>query len=384
MLRMAVGHSNDPDPADAASDVVRQCREQLDGLEPDVALLLATIDMDHQPLLDRIAEACPHTSLVGATTDGEFSSVLGYQEDSVSLAMFSSGTIDLSTGVGRNLSRDLQAACRQAVDQARSGTNQDPRLCFVLPDTRGVDPDSIVAALHGLLGPNVTILGGGSSATDPSNWRSYQFAGSERLEDSLAILLFSGPLELSTGVATGWKPLGKAGLITRAHENLVFEIDGEPAIEFFKRYVGTPSPALIATPLAVFESDSEDYYLRAPTAYDEESGSVTFFGSIPENARVRLSHSSTEDILDGASESFDLARAHYPESKRPEAALLVSCAVRKMLLGGRTGEEMSRFTAGIEPSLPVCGFYAYGEIGPLADDKTRFHNTTIVTLLLGT
>ncbi|HUF09686.1 MAG TPA: FIST C-terminal domain-containing protein [Rhodothermales bacterium] len=91
-----------------------------------------------------------------------------------------------------------------------------------------------------------------------------------------------------------------------------------------------------------------------------------------------------EHILAGATESFEIARSHYPESKQPEAALLVSCAVRKMLLGARTGEEMSGFNSPQQPSLPVCGFYAYGEIGPLADGATHFLNTTIVTLLLGT
>ena len=381
---MAVGHSDDPDAGDAASEVISLCREQLRGLEPNAALLLAAIDMDHQKLLDEIKEAFPDIPLVGATTAGEFSSVLGYQEGSVSLAMFSSDTVHLSVGLGRNLSKDPLEACQTAVREAKASIDSDPVLCFILPDTADVDPSLIVATLRELLGPGVAILGGGSGAVDPQSWQSYQFAGSERLQDSLPILLFSGPLQLSTGVATGWRPLGKAGIVTKSQANLVYEIDGEPALDFYKRYVGTPSAALIGTPLAVFESESADYYLRAPIAYDETSGSVTFFGTVPERARVQLSHSSTDDILDGATESFEQARKNYPESKQPEAAILVSCAVRKMLLGIRTGEEMNSFNSPREPSLPVCGFYAYGEIGPLADGTTHFLNTTIVTLLLGT
>lgn len=386
MFKMAVGHSDDPDPADAAAEVLDQCRAQLGGLEPDAALLLASIDIDHEELLERLEQSLPDVPLVGATTVGEFSSVLGYQEDSVSLAMFSSDTVDVSVGLGRNLSQDPAAACRAAVTQATSSTDQNPVLCFILPDTSGVDPSQIVASVTELLGPKVAVLGGGSGAVDMDtrNWQSYQFIGSEKLEDSLPILLFSGPLQLSAGVATGWKPLGKAGVVTKSKANLVYEIDGEPALDFFKRYVGTPSAAIVSTPLAVFESESDEYYLRAPTAYDEASGSVTFFGTVPESARVRLSHSSTDDILAGATESFERARERYPQSKQPEAALLVSCAVRKMLLGGRTGEEMNRFKSQYESSLPVCGFYAYGEIGPLADGTTQFLNTTIVTLLLGT
>jgi hypothetical protein len=310
--------------------------------------------------------------------------MLGFEEDSVTLALFSSDAVDITVGLGRDLSKDLDAACRTAVRQASSATGKDPVLCFILPDTANIDQSDIAGRLGELLGSEALVIGGGSSAADPQDWKSFQFFGRELLQDSLPILLFSGPLACSAGVATGWNPLGKAGVVTRAQASVVHEIDSEPALEFFKRYVGSPSPALIGTPLAVFESNARDYYLRAPLEYDVKSGAVTFFGPVPEGSRVQISHTSTDDMLEAATRSFESARTLYPASKAPEAALLVSCAVRKMLLGARTKDEMSQFDRLNESSLPVCGFYAYGEIGPLDDGKSHFLNQTIVTLLFGT
>ncbi|MGF1493209.1 MAG: FIST N-terminal domain-containing protein [Microcoleaceae cyanobacterium] len=77
MLKFAVGHSNDPDSEAAISEVIEQIHSSLGDVSPNAGILFAAIDFEHTLILNRIVEAFPGICLVGGTTDGEVSSVLG-------------------------------------------------------------------------------------------------------------------------------------------------------------------------------------------------------------------------------------------------------------------------------------------------------------------
>jgi hypothetical protein len=60
-----------------------------------------------------------------------------------------------------------------------------------------------------------------------------------------------------------------------------------------------------------------------------------------------------------------------------------SCAIRKLMLGTRTGTELEIARKELGDSLPITGFYCFGEIAPMRDGGVRFHNETMVAVLLG-
>jgi hypothetical protein len=123
--------------------------------------------------------------------------------------------------------------------------------------------------------------------------------------------------------------------------------------------------------------------MRAPNSYDKESGSVTFFADIPAGAIVQITDASREDILAASETSLKEALANYPGTK-PSAVFLVSCAARRRILGTLTQQEYQLVKNHLSEELPCSGFYAYGEIAPLApDSQAKFHNKTFVTLLMG-
>jgi len=80
---MAVGHSDDIDPGDAVAAVLEQCDRSLDGARATAGLLFSTSDTDLVPIVAGVRRAYPDIQLVGSTSAGEMSSVLGFQEDSV-------------------------------------------------------------------------------------------------------------------------------------------------------------------------------------------------------------------------------------------------------------------------------------------------------------
>jgi hypothetical protein len=389
MFRMAVGHSDDIDIDAALAQVFAECDAALAGAPARAAILFGAWDVDHQALVDSVLGHYPGIELAGATTAGEMSSVIGFSEDSVALAVFATDSVEITTGLGENLAADPSRATRDAVAMARARATEPSRLCLVMPTIGGTEAGVIFDGLRAALGPGVPIVGGGASPEDPAapigTTRSRQLANRDVTEDSIAILLFSGDLAFSVGVETGWQGVGPLGIVTRTSDEGVLEIDGRPAIDFYARYLGTGQQPPIANPLAVFEGGGSDrFYLRTPINWDPESGRVGFFGVVPDGATVQITVAGTEQIFEGAKASMQDALDAFPKGRLPDAALLYSCATRRVLLGTRVGREVEMIRDLLGVSIPIAGMYCLGEIAPMASpDRTQFHNATMVSVLLG-
>jgi hypothetical protein len=392
MFKAYVGHSNDPDSEFAVIEVLQQCLEALAGAVPQAGVLFAAFDFDHQLILDQIQTTFPNIQLIGSTTNGEMSSVMGFQEDSLTLLLFCADRIEIRAGLGRGISKNLSGAIDEAIEMATAKLSGPPQLCLTFPDGLTTSGVSLLEALKQGLGKQVPILGG-IAADNYTFEKTYQFFQGEVIRDAIPILLFSGELSYSYGVASGWKPIGAQSLVTKAEGNIVYEIDGKPALDFYEYYLGIDrfSGGYTIHALAIFEADLENFYLRAPIKYDSAAGSITFFSDIPVGAIVQNTTAVRPDILNATGTSLESALASY-HGESPALALLISCAARRRILGTQAKEEFEIIKAHLPDNLPCCGFYAYGEISPLVDatgprtvgDKeTQFHNQTFVTLLLG-
>lgn len=230
------------------------------------------------------------------------------------------------------------------------------------------------------------MVGGGSAPRSNRHpvRESWQFYGDQVVRDSVPVLLFSGPLSYSFGTDAGWRPVGPRGRITDVSGGDVRQIDGKPALAFYERYLGTGFEPAFANPLAVFDEGAERFYLRAPVQHDPGTGTVTVSGDVPEGAEVQLTTAATEEIFDGTRAALTQAIGQFPDGHEPGAALLFSCAIRKYLLGTRTGTEYDIAKEMLGAAVPLCGFYSFGEIAPLDEGgETRFHNEAMVALLLG-
>ena len=385
---MAVGQTDELDGEFAAQEILSQCADALDGQEPQAGLLLASHDLDIEEFLSAVTAAYPGMDLIGCSTIAPMSSVADYVEGSTTLTLFASDVLDFTVGLGTDVAAGAGSAARQAVEDATRKTDKPPALLIVTPTVEQFDPTAVTVEIGEVLGPTVPVIGGGAAPDFPiaMPWLGgVQFYGNQVLTNSLPVLLISGPLKVSVGVAHGWSPVGKTAVVTRSDDYTVYEIDGEPILDFYHRYLGVGSEPAIANPLAILDDDTGRYYLRAPMQYNESDGSATFFGSIPQGATVQLAMATTDEILSGTDASVAEAVAGFPRGSMPEAALIASCAVRNFLLGTRTSGEIERIRTGLDRGLPVSGFYAFGEIAPLGVNSTpSFHNETCVTVLIGT
>lgn len=389
MLQTAVVHSVELDSQDAVEDALDQCREKLGDVKPQAGILFAGIYHDFQLILDKINNAYQGIEIIGCTTDGEMSSVYGFAEDSIVLMMFYSDELRFVAGVADRISESTISYVQKAAETALSGLGKEPKLCIATPSSLTVDGEDVIAGLKKSFGDAFPIFGG--TAGDQWNIQeTYQFCNTRVFTDAAPFLIVAGPLLYSSGLDCGWMPIGQKEKITRSVKNVVYEIGDQTALQFYKHYLGNSISANVVGhmgdfPLAVYVDDGERFYLRSspfdiPTS-DEEG--ITFVATVPEGATVQITTAPRDDIIMAAKHSVRSAMDEYP-GEHPAVAICFSCAARKFILGSRVEEEYKNLKDNY-PSLPVAGFYTYGEIGPLQRDKpSLFHNDTFVSLLIGT
>jgi hypothetical protein len=387
MFTMAVGHSDELDPQDAIAAAIDECRSALAGRLPQAGVLFSAFDSFDRSSVAAVREAFPGVQIMGTTSSAELTSAGGFKEDSVALALFASDVVDVTVGLGSGLGDDVEAACRSAAEQALSATARAPKVCIVLAEAFVMDPQRTLNAMAGALPEGVVIVGGGSARSDFFATRSptFQFCNERVVTDGVAILLFSGPLAFSIAVGTGWKPIGPTGTVTSSAFGALHGIDGRPALEFLARYLDVTGPDAYGNPLAVVEAGADESYFRVIQGSNAETGSVALSGLIPVGATVQLTTGDTDAILSGTRAALVRASEGFPSGSSPEAALIFSCAVRKFVLGSRTGVETELARSVLGASVSLAGMYCSGEISPVRGATTsRLLQESFVTLLLGT
>lgn len=384
MFKVAVGHSIDPDSKAAAEEVIAQCQKTLAGDSPQAAILLSAINFEHQMVLDSIYQTFPGIALIGGTTVGEMSSAMGFQEDSLTLVLFCSDEVDIQAGFGKNVSQNAAAATHQAILETQV---EEPKFCYVISEGIGVDGVAVINGFRETLGEGVPIFGG-LAGDDWQFDKTYQFFGNQVLRDSVTVLTFSGNLLVSYGVATGQHPIGRQGTVTASTGSTLHKVDHQSVKVFYERYFGNALSVQLAGgswggAVAVFEPGQDNFYIRSPNHQDEMTGSIDYFGNIPEQSTIQFTETNTEDLLAAAEEALIRAQQTY-RGTSPSAALIISCSSRLKLLGTKASEE-HKIAQKVLGNLPNIGFHAFGEICPLSQNgKSFFHNETFTVVLIGT
>lgn len=378
-MRIAVGHSDEPEAGVAVAEALAQVESQVQGGRPIAVSVYTCKATDHAGAVAAIRARLPGIPLIGCTTDGECSSVLCFAEDSVVVTLFLSDTLLAHSAMAVGLSKGVRTTVARAwADLARHGT---PSLVVVLSESLGVSGSAVVTALDAHVPAGIPVVGG----TAGDQWEfteTHQFCDDAVLTDAVVLLGFFGPMRVAVGVASGWQPMGPRARVTRSEGSVVSEIDGQPALAWFADYFGqreAPSPE---HPFAVYDPpDSDEFYLRAPIQLAAD-GALVFTGDVPTGTAVRITEATRDAILGGAAEAVAAAAERFDGV--PSALLVFSCAARKQVLGTRTREEVDRLQARTGRDLPLAGFYTYGEVARISPDSpVRFHNETVVAVLLG-
>jgi hypothetical protein len=273
--------------------------------------------------------------------------------------------------------------CGAALGEALKG--DDLAGVFVLSDGLNVNGSELVAGIIGAIGPNIPLTGG--LAGDGSAFSETLVGGdcAPQPHAVAAIGFYGGAIQIGHGSAGGWDVFGPRRRVTRSSGNILFELDGEPALDLYERYLGEedskglPGSALLF-PIQVHDADRPDSaVVRTVLAVDNAARSMTFAGDVPQGWTAQLMRGSFDRLADGAADAARQARTRLDvDAKDQQFSILVSCIGRRLLMGQRTTDEIEAASAELGASSLRVGFYSYGEISPHAKSGLcELHNQTM-------
>lgn len=202
----------------------------------------------------------------------------------------------------------------------------------------------------------------------------------------VGIGFYGDQLKIGYGSMGGWDSFGVDRLVTKSKANILYELDGYPALSLYKKYLGDnaaklPSSALLF-PLNLKITNSDISLVRTILSVNEADGSMIFAGNIPEGEFVRLMKANFDNIIQGANGAADMSRISLGDSD-PDLAILISCVGRKLVLKQRVEEELESVREVVGSHTTITGFYSYGEICPIKpfDQQCELHNQTMTVTL---
>jgi hypothetical protein len=196
----------------------------------------------------------------------------------------------------------------------------------------------------------------------------------------VALGLYGARLRVGCGSRGGWDPFGPERRITKSAGNVLHELDGEPALDLYKRYLADHAARLPASgllfPLAI-RGETGEPVVRTILAIDDAARTLTFAGDMPVGYRARLMKANVEHLVDGASSAAHTSLTGT-EITSPDLALLISCVGRKLVLKQRVEEEVEAVREAFGPHTVITGFYSYGEVAPFSPAaRCELHNQTM-------
>ncbi len=383
MFKAVVGQTEGTNTPRVTRTVIGQCRAQLKGLCPTAGILFAADHFDHALAVGGIAAAFPGLELAGCTSSGEMSSFMGFSQDSMCLVLFASDTISIASGIGLGLSKAAGNAVRHAVADARSRLDGEPSLCFIFPCVLSGGIETVLSTIYETLGPGCKLFGGVAGADQFTVSKILQFSRKSVYSDGVSVLLFAGPLKVSSVICNSWEPVGYRSVVDAVDGNRVKRIGGRTALRFFREAFGPYAVPLYEMPLAIFE-DNGRFYLRSPIRFDENDESLDCATPIPEGQKIQLTEATPESIITNLKDRLHRLVEDVDEDWCPRVALLFSCVSRRWIMGLRTREELALSISALPANIPIAGFYTFGEIAPIAETKMpKLHNCTLVAVLLG-
>ena len=358
--------------------------EKIESIHIDANLFLLFISPDFNlkdDVLLSLNLKYPKSTIIGCSTAGEISDVT-VKDKTISLT-----AIQLEKTTLKKVSfqiKDMNCSYKAGEEIANKLDENDLKHVIVLSDGLNVNGADLVSGLKSKI-PHVSITGG--LAADGSAFNKTFVINDGKIVDKTIVGLgfYGDDLKVGYSSKGGWDSFGIERLVTKSNKNVLYELDGMPALEIYKSFLGEyandlPSSGLLF-PLSMRNSKNTTPLVRTILAINEEDQSLTFAGNIPQDSYVRLMKANIDRLISGAEDSAISANKNLKETS--ELAILISCVGRRLVLKQLVEEEVEVVRDVIGDKPCITGFYSYGEIAPFGEfSPCELHNQTMTITTL--
>lgn len=378
------------DPERAASECVSAALAGRTAGPEDLVLVFPTSDHDPYRFFEAARQASGAAQVVGCTSFAGFTVDTHVARGAVATYLPAEG---LTFGIAAtdSISRDIYSAARQVTELAcdRAGGEGEYSALLVLADGLAGDQREVVRGSYAVTGATVPLVGG-AAADDTTMSATYQFAEGAVMSNGLVAVWINSPYPLGVGVEHGWHPIGEPMIVTRAEKNIIYEIDGQAAVDAYLSHRGSDLlPGDVnGSPEGSFAGATFDHPLGLANVsgrFDGRhilgrtpGGALIMFGHVSDQSVVQVLAGEPTDLVDAAKRAALDAAAQL--GRPPRGGLVFSCTGRVPALGARVSAEAAAVAAGLS-GAPVGGFYTFGEFARVTG-STGFHNATAVVLAL--
>ncbi|MBI4602444.1 MAG: FIST C-terminal domain-containing protein, partial [Planctomycetes bacterium] len=223
---------------------------------------------------------------------------------------------------------------------------------------------------------------GGMASGGRSPGSSRLILGPKVVRDGAAVAVISGRARVRPVVSQGCRPFGKHLVVTRAEQNVIFELGGAPALEKLREQLAGLTPAEkkllerglhlgIAIDARRREQRRGDFLVRNVAGYSTESGALVVTDLVRPGTTVQFHLRDAETASEDLHLLLREARGSGPRAK---GGILFTCNGRGRRLFTVPHHDAAR-VAGELGAIPLAGFFAAGEIGPVGG-KSFLHGFT--------
>ncbi|WP_047550201.1 FIST signal transduction protein [Psychroserpens sp. Hel_I_66] len=357
--------------------------KKIDLKEPLVLVLGNRYMLEDDTLYDQIRQKFPNGHLVFGSTSGDITAdIVDDESITITAIEFEKTSFDIKTS--NVLHSDLDSF-KTGSDLVSQFSKDNLKLIFVISEGSFINGSQLTKGMNAATSGELLITGGlcGDAARFEKTVASYN--ENPKAGEIVAIGFYGDTFEASFSIHGGWTPFGPERIVTKSKSNELFELDNQPALDLYKKYLGDKSKELpgaaLLYPLNVKSHDEKQSFVRTILNIDEEKNTMILAGDIPENSKVQLMMTNVDNIAN-ASERAARQALEFRKNK-PQLALLVSCIGRKLVLDQRVEEEIEEVVDVVGHDTVICGFYSYGEIAPFhGENNCQLHNQTMTITLI--
>jgi hypothetical protein len=389
-IQAGVGLSHHRNPWVAGQEAVEKALAAACVEKPDFVFMFATIGYNQPALLAAVREATGDAPLCGCSGEGIIAGgVVDESNFAVGVMAISSDQLRFSHGIMTGLKADPVKVGHAVAEAIQPELNSDTLALFLFPDGITVNFDRLVAGLEWQLKlDHLLPLVGGTAGDNFEGKRTFQYCDDQVVSDGVAWTLLSGGAQIAWAVNHGCIPVGVEYKVTRCEGNVIFEIDGKPALEIVKDYLTDDELGDWAKTIMTFSfglkapghmEGYDEYLIRGLVGgIDEATGSITIPAEVSEGTSIWLTRRDYEKIAHGVDRAAEEIKTQLGD-KSARLVLHFDCAGRgKLFLREQQKLQLlERLRGPIGPDVPWLGFYTFGEIAPVGGGNC-FHNYTVV------
>jgi len=391
-LKVGVGSYEGEDSYIVGTNAAQTALSNMGESDSDLAIVFASVEYDQEKMLSGVRSITKDALLVGCTTAGEITTDGPLPKHSVAVMLMKSDTIKFYGGIGENIKDGAREAGKVAADAVKTAAGTELNAFMMLPDVLTGNGADIVRGVLDSLGEHFPVVGG-AAGDDFKFKQTFQYLNDKVYSGAVVGIGLVGDFKIGIGVKHGWLPIGVTKKVTKSEGAVLHELDGEPAIKIYEDYFGeeeakqlrteTLAKLAITYPLGMKQEGSDEMLIRDPITVDEK-GSITCAAEIPEGSEIQLMVGSREEAVKVAAIAAKNAMDQL-EGSTPKGIIIFNCIARSKLFGERAGEEIDAIQKVLGDTVPLIGFYTYGEQAPLGGEvkniekcNPAFHNETVV------